>query len=244
MKRFLLLVPLLLVAGCGGGKKDTVILSNVPLYSLALDLCDSCDYYVVVRGAGHMHTYEPTPKDQVMATSSCAFLRVKGLDEWAKGWKGTVISLPDPHFWLYREGVEAVADSLDAALRRCQAGRYDTAALGRFKGEVRSLFSPGLKGRVCASSFAVRRLLTSLGLEVPCVLQSEEFREPSPVEVREFLRAAEEVGVVVKDTADVLPRLPEGVKVITLNVHPKYGERYSDFLKRNVSRLKSGLSGL
>ncbi len=240
MRRFLVALLLLLI-GCGGGREGTVVLSNVPMYSVALDLCDSCDYYVIVRGGGHMHLYEPTPKDQAMATSSCAFVRVKRLDEWARGWKATVISLPDPHFWLYGEGVEAVADSLDAVLRRCQGERYDTVSLRRFKERVRSLLSSDLSGRVCASSFAVKRLLNSLGLETPCVLQSEEFREPSPAEVERFLRAAKELGVVVKDTADVLPELPGGVEVVVLNVHPKYGERYTEFLERNVSRLKTSL---
>ena len=241
--RRLLLATLLFAVGCGSGEKAMVVLSNVPTYSVALDLCDSCSYYVVVRGGGHMHFYEPTPRDQAMATSSCAFVRVKGLDEWARGWNGTGISLPDPHFWLYREGVETVADSLSAALERCQSGKYDTTALGRFKDRVDSLFSSDLKGRVCASSFAVSRFLSSLGLEVPCVLQSEEFREPSPAEVEKFLRDAREVGVVVRDTADVLPRTPKGIKIVVLNIHPKYGERYTEFLKRNVSRLRAALSG-
>ena len=241
MKRFLIFLPLLLLA-CNSGKKEKVVLSNVPLYSVALDLCDGCRYHVIVRGMGHMHSYEPSPKDQVVATSACAFVRIKGLDEWAASWKGTVITTPDPHFWLFRDGVEAVADSLDAVLRRCEPKRYDPENLVRFKEVVDSLFSVRMDRKVCASSVLVQRFLSEFGIEVPCVLQSDEFREPSPSEVQEFMKKAQEVGIVVKDTSDALPALSEGVNLITVNLHPEYGEKYTEFLKRNVERLVRGLN--
>ncbi len=240
MRRLLILFPVLLSA-CGTDKREGIALSNVPLYSVALDLCDGCRYHVIVRGTGHMHSYEPSPKDQVVATSSCAFVRIKELDEWARGWKGAVIATPDPHFWLFRDGVEAVADSLDAVLRRCEPKRYDPENLVRFKEVVDSLFSVRLDRKVCASSVLVQRFLSEFGVEVPCALRSDEFREPSPAEVQEFMKKAREVGIVVKDTSDALPALSEGVNLITLNLHPAHGEKYTEFLKRNVERLVRGL---
>jgi len=236
MRRILILLPVLLSA-CGTGKKEGIALSNVPLYSVALDLCDGCRYHVIVRGMGHMHSYEPSPKDQVVATSACAFVRIKGLDGWARGWKGTVITTPDPHFWLFGDGVETVAESLDAVLRRCEPERYSSENLQRFNRTVDSLFSVRIGKRACASSVLVHRFLSEFGVEVPCVLRSDEFREPSPSEVQEFMKRVREVGVVVKDTSDALPSLPEGVRLITLNLHPVYGEKYTEFLRRNVEKL-------
>ncbi|NPA80713.1 MAG: zinc ABC transporter substrate-binding protein [Thermotogae bacterium] len=233
MRRSLLLLALVALS-CGPQRERTVVLSNVPMYSVALDLCGECDYHVIVRGGGHMHLYEPTPKDHAKALSGCAFLRVAKLDEWARGWKAITIHLEDPHFWLYRDGVLAVADSLDAALRRCQSDRYAPENLSNFKGTVDSLFSVRLEGEVCASSILVSRFLSNYGIKVRCLLQSNEFREPSADEVRRFVSEAERVGVVVRDTGDVLPPLPDGVKVITIRLHPAYGERYTDFLARNL----------
>ncbi|NPB04744.1 MAG: hypothetical protein GXO39_10115 [Thermotogae bacterium] len=238
MRRFIsvLIILPLIVGGCSKDGKDTVVLANVPLHSLALDLCDSCNYYVIVRTQGHMHFYEPTPKDYDVAHSSCAFVKVRGLDEWAKGWRGVELDPPNPHFWLYHRGVMEALDSLSAVLERCQQ-RYEPSTLESLRRYLDSLFSLNLQREACASSFVVEIFLKNFGVETPCVLQGEEMREPSPVEVENFKRMVKNVGLVVRDTSDVLPDLPSGVRIITLSLHPNFGQKYSNFLRKNVEKL-------
>ncbi len=235
--RVLLILTVLLI-GCSGKRGDYIALSNPPLHSIALEMCPTCKYYVVAEGKGHTHDYEPSPKDVVKVENACAFVKVKGLDGWAQGWRGVNVALEEPHFWLYRDGVVKVAEVLDSALKMCQGSEYKTGRFRDFLLRVDSLFSVRFEGKACVSTPVLKVFLEGLGIGVPCVLRKNEFSEPSEGDVERFGKALREVGVLVLARGEeIVAPVPENVKVVEVRLHPHKGEMYSSFLRDALNPL-------
>ena len=254
------------------GAKKLIVTSVSPLRLIINEMVDTSQFEVIniVPPGQNPHTFDPRPGDIKKIEQACAFIYIADIAEaWAhniisnipvtkrpkviKIWsllgKKESINM-NPHFWFDPHNVRKIAVPLGDSIVKCGKVKVDSfiSRIDSLDAWIRMNVS-SLKRRCFIPSHNSWTVFArAYGIKTTDVLWTSEGTELSPRKILKIIKQAKKcnTNVLVLDSiynpSLVTPFRENGFKIVTLDPQGWDETFYTEFMRRNLSKLFEALN--